>query len=264
MTGWARNVLVEIGGMMTFLGRIVVAVAGGPLEFAEFIHQSYRVGVQSLLVVLIAGGFVGAIIAIQFSYPLEMLGAEVLLGGVTSSAIMREVGPMLIAAMIAGRVGAYIAAELGTMKVADQVDAVRCLGLDPMTYLVVPRFLAVVVMVFLLTVFGVVVALAGGAVVGVGLLGINFYTYATSAVELIDAAAFVYSLVKGFLFALVVATVSCRKGYTVEGGGAYAVGRAVRSSLVVTLVTLFVVSYLASSILRIINHFAEIGRMLYL
>lgn len=264
MKDWVTDILVEIGGMVTFLGKVVVAIVRGPLEPVEFVHQSYRVGMQSLLVVLMAGGFVGAIIAIQFSYPLEMLGAEVLLGGVTSSAIMREVGPMLIAAMIAGRIGAYIVAELGTMKVTDQVDAVRCLGLDPMTYLVAPRFLAVVVMVFLLTIFGVVVALTGGLLVGVGMLGMNVYTYVTGTVELIDAAAFVYSLVKGFLFAIVVATVSCRKGYTVEGGGAYAVGKAVRSSLVVTLVALFVVSYLASSVLRIINHFAEIGRMLYL
>jgi len=257
------NILEEIGGLFTFLGSVIVALVRGPFQFRELVYQSYRVGVQSLMVIFLAGGFVGAIIAIQFSYPLEMLGADVLLGGVVSSAIMREVGPMLIAAMIAGRIGAYIVAELGTMKVTEQVDVVRCLGLDPMTYLVVPRFLAVWINVFLLTIFGVIVALVGGLLVSVLMLGSNPYTYWTNAVALIDEAAFIYALVKGVFFGLVVATVSCRKGMLTEEG-AVGVGRSVRTSLVVTLIALFVVSYFLSSILRIMEHFAEIGRMLYL
>jgi len=263
MPGRIRTSLEDIGGMTLFFGRVLVAIVKGPFEFREFIHQCYRTGVQSLTVIFLAGSFVGAIIAIQFSYPLKMLGAEVLLGGVTSSGIMREVGPMIIASMIAGRIGAYIVAELGTMKVTEQVDAVRCLGLDPMTYLVVPRFLSVVVMVFLLTIFGVIMALCGGMLVGVAMLGTNAYVYWIKAVTLIDAAAFSYALVKGFFFGLVIAMVSCYKGMSAEGG-AFGVGQGVRDSLVLTAIVLAVVSYLISSILRIIHHFAEIGRMLYL
>jgi len=263
MIRWLMVIFEEIGGMITFLIQVIFAIIKGPFEFRELIYQSYRVGVQSLLVIFLAGAFVGSIIAIQFSYPLNMLGAMVLIGGVTSSAIMREVGPMLIAAMIAGRIGAYIVAELGTMKVTEQIDAVRCLGLDPMVCLVVPRFLAVVVMVFLLTIFGILVALGGGIVVGVFMLGTNIYTYCLNMITLIDVTAFSYALVKGFFFGLVIAIVSCRKGMLVEEG-AIGVGKAVRSSLVVTSVALFTVSYLITSILRIADHFAEIGRMLYL
>lgn len=253
----------DIGGTIIFLGKVIAAIVRGPIEIREYIYQSYRVGVQSLVVIFLAGFFVGAIIAIQFSYPLEMLGAQVLLGGVSSCTIMREVGPMLIAAMIAGRIGAYIVAELGTMKVTEQVDAVRCLGLDPMSYLVVPRFLAVWTMVFLLTIFGVVMALLGGVTIGVLMLRNNLLMYFTHAVALIDGAAFIYSLVKGLFFGLIVAAVSCFKGMSVEEG-AVGVGRAVRDSLVVTSIALFVVSYLLTSVLRIMQHFAEMGRMLYL
>ncbi len=263
MTGWIKTTFEEIGGITVFFGRVIVTILRGPFEWREFIHQSYRVGVQSLMVIFLAGGFVGAIIAIQFSYPLEMLGAQVLLGGVTSSGIMREVGPMLIAAMIAGRIGAYIVAELGTMKVTEQVDAVRCLGLDPMTYLVVPRFLAVVVMVFLLTILGVIVALGGGMLVGVIMLETNIYIYWTKMVALVDSVAFIYALVKGFFFGIVIATIACHKGMSAEGG-AFGVGEEVRNSLVITAISLAAVSYLLSSILRIIHHFADVGRMLYL
>jgi len=263
MSRWIKIIFEEIGGMITFLVQIIIAIIKGPFEFRELIYQCYRVGVQSLVVIFLAGVFVGSIIAIQFSYPLEMLDAMVLIGGVTSSAIIREVGPMLIAAMIAGRIGAYIVAELGTMKVTEQIDAVSCLGLDPMVCLVAPRFIAVVVMVFLLTIFGVIVALAGGIIVGVFMLGTNIYTYFLKMITLIDATAFTYALVKGFFFGLVIAVVSCRKGMLAEEG-AIGVGKAVRDSLVVTSVALFTVSYLISSVLRIADHFAEIGRMLYL
>ena len=253
----------EIGGIFVYLGRIIFALVKGPFEGRETLIQMYRVGVQSLLVVFMAGFFVGGIVCIQFNYPLEMLGAHFYLGGITGSAIFREVGPVLIAAMISGRIGAFIAAELGTMKVTEQVDAVRCLGVEPMSHLVAPRFIAVVFMVILLTILGLIIANVGAAFIALTLLHVNLYYYFASLLKLTDSTAFLYAAVKGFVFGLIVATVACRKGMTAEGG-AIGVGVAVRSSLVVTAMGLFIADYFLSSILNVVVRFTEMGRVLYL
>lgn len=258
-----RDFLEEIGGLFVFLAATISALVRGPLEWRETILQMYRVGVQSLLVVFMAGFFVGAIVCIQFNAPLEMLGAHVYLGGITGSAILREIGPMLIAAMISGRIGAFIAAELGTMKVTEQVDAVRCLGVDPMNHLVAPRFVAVVAMVFLLTILGLMIANVGAAFIAYTLLDVNIYYYIGSLIKLADTTAFVYSIIKGFVFGVVIGTVACRKGMTAEGG-AMGVGVGVRSSLVVTAMGLFVAEYLLTSILRVAVRFIQMGQVLYL
>jgi len=258
-----RGFFEEIGGIFVFLAETVYSLVRGPLEWRETLLQMYRVGVQSLVVVFIAGFFVGAIVCIQFNNPLEMLGAHIYLGGITGSAILREIGPMLIAAMISGRIGAFIAAELGTMKVTEQVDAVRCLGVDPMICLVAPRFIAVVVMVFFLTIMGLLIANVGAAFIAYTLLGVNIYYYVSSLIKLADTTAFAYSMVKGFVFGVLIATVACRKGMTAEGG-AMGVGVAVRSSLVVTAMGLFVAEYLLTSILRVVVRFIQMGEVLYL
>lgn len=263
MKNFLSQFFSEIGGIFIFFGEVVKTLVRGPKEWGEILIQMYRVGVQSLAVVFMAGFFVGAIVCIQFNYPLEMLGAQFYLGGITTSAIFREVGPMLIAAMISGRIGAFIAAELGTMKVTEQVDAIRCLGVDPMTFLVAPRFVAVSFMVLVLTVLGLMIASCGAAFIANVLLHLNLKYYIVSTIKLADITAFSYAIVKGFVFGLVVATVACKKGMAAEGG-AEGVGITVRSSLVITAIGLFTVEYILTSLLNVVVRFVEMEKALYM
>src|SRR4051812_1422395 len=131
------------------------------------VEQIYLIGVRSFFITVVAGLFVGAIMAIQINLQLRDFGAQAFLGGLSASTTIRDVGPTLIAFLLSGKVGAFTSAELGTMKVTDQVDAIRCLGMDPIRYLILPRMVAVVISSFLLLVVGLVVTVVGGLTISV-------------------------------------------------------------------------------------------------
>jgi phospholipid/cholesterol/gamma-HCH transport system permease protein len=245
------GLLIEgIGARAIFLWQVVLKLAKRPFEVRELMLQLYLVGVRSLGIVAVSGFFVGGIIVIQFNYALGLFGARVYLGGVTTSGLLREVGPVLVAIMIAGRIGAFIAAEMGTMKVTEQIDAVRCLGLDPIPVLLVPRFLAVVTMVFLLTIFGLIIGLVGGAGTAWLLLGVNLSYYLTNLLKLTTVSALLLGMVKSFIFGILVATISCYEGYCASAG-AEGVGRAVNRTLVYSSISIFLVDYIIAAIISI-------------
>jgi len=240
--------LIEgVGARAIFLGQVMVKIWSRPFEVREFLIQLYLVGVQSLAIVAISGFFVGGIVALQFDYALNLFGAGVYLGGVTTSGLLREVGPVLVAIMITGRIGAFIAAELGTMKVTGQAEAIRCLGLEPMQVLVVPRFLAVVIMIFLLTIFGLLVSLVGGALVSFFILDVNISYYLVYLLKLTTVWAFLNGMIKSFLFGVLVATVSCYEGYNAEAG-AEGVGKAVNRTLVYASIVVFLTDYIVAAV----------------
>ena len=244
------EIIEGIGSRVLFLWKVIQKIFARPFEVREFIVQLYLVGVQSLGIVAVSGFFVGGIVALQFGYALNMFGAKVYLGGVTTSGLLREVGPVLVAVMISGRIGAYISAEMGTMKVTEQMDAIRCLGLDPMPVLVVPRFLAVLLMVFLLTIFGMLVSLLGGAITSYFLLDVNFSYYLVNLLKLTTMAAFLIGIVKSFIFGILIATIACFEGYNAEPG-AEGVGRAVNHTLVYASISIYMVDYIVAALVSI-------------
>jgi len=255
---WFGPFLHELGSMLLFFIEVTKHLFQRPFEWRELIFQLYQVGVKSLPVVALSGLFVGAIVAIQFEYALSRFGAGAVgyLGGLTTSGLLREVGPVLVSVMIAGRVGAYITAELGTMKVTEQIDAVRCLGANPIRFLIVPRFIAVTFMIFVLTIVGLIIATLGGALAAWALMDMDLAKYFASIRSLAAAWALGNGMLKSVLFGLLLATIACYKGINAEGG-AEGVGKAVNSCLVQSSIAIFVSDYIIAKVALITFRVAE-------
>jgi phospholipid/cholesterol/gamma-HCH transport system permease protein len=254
---WFGPFLQELGAMVLFFGTVMRRLVRPPFELGELLVQLYQVGVKSIPIVVIAGLFVGAIMAVQFGYALgQFPGTSGFLGGITTSGLLREVGPVLVSVMVAARIGAYITAELGTMKVTEQIDAVRCLGADPIQFLVVPRFIAVAVMIFMLTVVGLVVGTVGGGIAAWLMTDMGLSYYFASVVSLNAAWALFNGMAKAVLFGLLIATISCFKGMSTQGG-TEGVGQAVNSCLVSCSFAIFMLDYVIASIASITFAVAE-------
>jgi len=195
----------------------------------------------------LAGFFVGAIMTVQFTLQVRDFGALGYLGGLATSATVREVGPLLIAFMLSGKVGAFTSAELGTMRVTEQIDAIRCLGANPLLELILPRYIGIVVSSFFLLVIGLFMSIFGGLLMGLVFSGINPEEYLRHIPTIVSAGSILSGLLKCFVFALVLASICTYKGYTATGG-AKGVGRAVVSTAVATMVTIVVADWLTSFI----------------
>jgi phospholipid/cholesterol/gamma-HCH transport system permease protein len=234
------------GSMGLLFGRVVGRIATLRIDREELVRNMYRMGVKSMPIVIVTALFTGGIMVIQAAPLVERLGAHGLLGWGAGFGTLREVAPLLTALMINGRVGANNTAELGTMVVTEQIDALRVLAIDPISYLVAPRFLAIVTTLFLATVFADVLALAGAAVCGDALLGVSpttFYNGLTSGLLGISDVA--SGLIKSVLFGVVIALSSCQFGLSVSGG-APGVGKAVNATVVASAAGVFVLDYLVS------------------
>jgi phospholipid/cholesterol/gamma-HCH transport system permease protein len=234
------------GGMGLLFGRILSRIAALKLDREEVMRNLYRMGVQSIPIVTVTALFTGAIMVIQAAPLVERLGAHGLLGWGAGFGTLREVGPLLTALMINGRVGANNTAELGTMVVTEQIDALRILAIDPLSFLVAPRMLAIVVTLFVSTVFADVLALLGAAWMGQALLGVapmTFYNGLTSG--LLGIGDITSGLIKSILFGMVIGVSSCHFGMKVSGG-APGVGRAVNATVVASATGIFILDYFAS------------------
>jgi phospholipid/cholesterol/gamma-HCH transport system permease protein len=239
-----------IGSMGVLFGRIVARLVRFDLDRNETMSNLYKMGVRSLPIVFVTAIFTGGIMVVQAAPSIERYGAHGLLGWGAGFGTLREVGPLLTALMISGRVGANNTAELGTMVVTEQFDALRALAIDPISFLIVPRFVGIVSTLFLSTIFADVLALIGAAYAGVPLLGVEpslFYEGLTSG--LLGPGDVLHGLVKSVVFGVVMALASCQFGMTTKGG-APGVGRAVNATVVVTAAGIFVVDYLISFAIR--------------
>jgi phospholipid/cholesterol/gamma-HCH transport system permease protein len=206
--------------------------------------------VKSLPIVVVTALFTGGIMVIQAAPTVERFGVHSLLGWGAGFGILREVGPLLTALMISGRVGANNTAELGTMVVTEQVDALRALAIDPLSFLVVPRFIGIVTTLFLSTVFADALALFGAAYAGLPLLGVDpgvFYDGLTGG--LLGVGDVVHGLLKSVVFGIVMALASSEFGMETTGGAA-GVGRAVNATVVTSAAGIFVLDYLVSFAIR--------------
>ncbi len=239
----------HVGGMTVLLFQILRFLVPPRLDPMETWRNLYKVGVKSFPIVVVTALLVGAIMVIQTGALVAEFDAYGLLGWGAAFATFREVGPIMIGLMFSGRVGANNTAELGTMKVTEQVDALRALAINPVTYLLVPRFVSIVLMMFLLTIIGNLTAVIGGGLTAQLLLGVEPTLFYWSIDEYVYVADFMNGLAKAFAFGIAIAIVSCYFGISTSGG-AVGVGRSVNNSVVASAVSIFVLDYLITYILK--------------
>lgn len=211
-------------------------------------EQMYKIGVLSLPIVILTGAATGMILAVQTYYQLHKLTIESVVGIIVGLSMTNELGPVLTGLMVAGRVGASMTAELGTMKVTEQIDALYTLATSPVKYLIVPRFVASILLIPLLTTFSIFIGILGGYVVGVEMLGINSTFFMKNLREFTEVTDLANGIIKSVFFALIIVLVGCYKGFTTEGG-AEGVGKATTESVVISCITILIVDFFLSIVL---------------
>jgi phospholipid/cholesterol/gamma-HCH transport system permease protein len=228
-----------------------------------FWSSCYNVGVLSLPVVAITGTFIGMVLAVQSYHEFYHLGLATRLGSIINISVVRELGPVLTATMIAGRVGSAMAAELGTMRVTDQIDALTCLGVNPVHYLVVPRFLACVLLIPLLTVLADIMGIFGGALICVDVYHVEAHHYWTHSQEFVRAWDIFSGLIKSVFFGAVIAVISCHRGYNCRPG-AQGVGRAATEAFVASFIVILILDFFLAMFLNDLSarFFPSTGKLL--
>lgn len=237
-----------MGKMTLFLGAAAASVVLPPYRVRRIVGQIHFIGVKSLSVIVLTAAFTGMVLALQGYYTLRKFGSEGLLGAAVALSLIRELGPVLSALMVTGRAGSALAAEIGIMRIGDQIDSLESMGIDPVQFLVSPRLLGALLSVPLLTAIFDVVGIAGGYLVGVKLLGVNagdFFGQMEASVELRDVTN---GLIKSVAFGLVIAWVCTFKGYY-TGRGAEGVSQATTSAVVLSSVLILVGDYVLTSVL---------------
>ena len=204
-------------------------------QWQNFVDQMEKIGVASLPLVFLTSLFTGVVLALQTAYQLQKISAELYIGSLVALSMTRELGPVLTALVIAGRVGAAISAELGTMRVTEQIDALEVLATDPIKYLAVPRFAALVIMLPLLTLYADILGILGGYLVGVYKLGISSSLYMGMTWNALRFKDIFTGLFKATVFASIIATIACHEGFG-TAGGAEGVGRSTTFSVVVSFI----------------------------
>lgn len=235
-----RHVLIFSLGMVNLFRR--------PVRLRMIFKQMEFVGVQSLSIVLITAAFTGAVFALQSDIAFSMFGASGLVGSTVSLALTRELSPVLTALMVTGRAGSAMAAELGTMRVSEQIDALDAMAVDPVGYLVTPRIVAATFMMPILTLVFDLVGMFGATLVGVQVLHIGEGPFIARIEWYVDPDDFTSGMFKGAVFGLILSVVGCTKGYFARGG-AEGVGRATTRAVVVASVTILVVDYFLTRLL---------------
>jgi phospholipid/cholesterol/gamma-HCH transport system permease protein len=245
---WLKASLLEVQDYVVLLGTLVRAVVTRPFYRRDTVMQFEAIGIGSLTVVSLTGFFTGAALALQTGQTLDRFGARTLVGQLVSASMIRELGPVLTALMLAGRVGSGIAAELGSMAVTDQINALRALGTDPLRKLVVPRVLATTLMAPVLTVISDAFAIGAGWIISVTTLGVGSSTYWTQVQEGLYLGDVWQGLIKPLALGFVIGTVGCHVGLRTRGG-TQGVGRATTNAVVAASVLVIAVDFFLTPLL---------------
>jgi len=238
----------ELGGIVYLFIETLVWMVRPPFRLTVILKQMEFIGVQSGFIVFLTGIFTGMVFALQTSYAFRLFAAENLVGPSVALALSRELAPVLTGLMVTGRAGSAIAAELGTMKVTEQIDALYSMAISPVQYLVFPRVISAVIMVPLLAVLFQFVGFWGSYFVGVYLLDLNSYRFIQDTVYALELKDVYTGLVKAAFFGLTIAVVGCYKGFYAEGG-AEGVGKAATHSVVISSVTILVSDYFLTALM---------------
>jgi phospholipid/cholesterol/gamma-HCH transport system permease protein len=210
-----------------------------PLRWRATVQQAYQIGVLSLPLVALTTLFSGMVLALQSAYQLKLFSGEQFVSDLVALSTTREIGPVFTAMMVAGRVGASMAAEIGTMKVTEQIDALKSLATNPVHYLVVPRFLATVSMLVVLTLYSDLIGIVGGYIVAVFKLGVSSYIYINRTITVLVLKDVLTGLIKAFCFGILISVVSCYYGFKARGGSE-GVGQATTMAVVVSFILIIV------------------------
>lgn len=241
----------EIGDITLFAGRFFREVFTAPFEFKELLRQCYNMGNRSLLLVGVTGFILGLVFTLQSRPTLEQFGATSWMPSMVSISIVREIGPVIIALICAGRIGSGIGAELGSMRVTEQIDAMEVSGTNPFKYLVVTRILATTFMLPLLIIMGDAISLFGSAIVENLKGDVSFVLYFNKVFGALSFSDILPAFIKSFFFGFAIGLIGCYKGYNCSNG-TVGVGEASNSAVVYTSMLLFVIDFIAVFVTDII------------
>ncbi|MEK6682259.1 MAG: ABC transporter permease [Nitrospirota bacterium] len=242
------SLIEEMGRIMMFFIETVGWIFRPPLNLRNIFKQMVEIGVNSAGVVIIMASFTGMVLALQSYTGFKRFNAESLVGTVVALSMTRELGPVLTGLIVAGRAGASMAAELGTMRVTEQIDALATMATNPIKFLAVPRFLAGLIMLPLLTVISNVLGIFGGYLVGVKVLDANPTVYMRRTFDYLEVDDIYSGLFKAAIFGMVIAVISCYKGFY-AGGGAEGVGKATTGAVVISMMMILISDYFLTAIL---------------
>jgi len=248
--GWRRltDWLAEVGQVTLLVGNVVRLLFAGLRSGRLVIQQMYAIGVGSLWLVVVVSLFTGAVAAVQAAYQFQNQVPLRYIGSVILRSVIIELGPVLTALVVGGRVGASIAAELGTMKVTEQIDALRAMAIHPVRYLVVPRVVAAIVMVPMMTIFADAIAIYGGYVVSITSIGVSSATYISSIKQYFLLKDLFSGLLKSVFFGGIISLMGCYHGFATEGG-AEGVGIATTRAVVASCVLVLISDYVLANVL---------------
>ncbi len=239
---WILRFLDESGRVILLFYKTLIWTFRPPFDIRNLLKQIEEVGIKSIPVVLITGTFTGMVLALQSYTGFKRFNAEAFVGTVVALSMTRELGPVLSGLMVSGRVGSAMAAELGTMQVTEQIDALYTLATNPIKYLIVPRFLASLIVMPVLTVFTDVVGILGGYLVSVKLLGSNPTVYLRRTYDYLDLEDIYIGLFKAFIFGMIIAIIGCYQGFNTRGG-AEGVGKATTRAVVLSSLLILIANY---------------------
>lgn len=240
--GHSEEALEYLGGLTDLAIQTIQQFVRGPIDREVVVAQFDQIGVRSISIVAITSLFIGMVLALQTAYSLSDFGGSLFIGKVVSLSLIRELAPVLMALMVGGRVGAGIAAELGTMKVTEQIDALRALATNPVRKLVVPRVLATTVMMPLLTLLACFIGILGGLIIAVGSLHLSSNFYIRSVIETVKYNDLGSGVGKTFFFGFAIGLIACFNGLSTTGG-ADGVGRSTTATVVTASITVLILDF---------------------
>jgi len=245
---WIKNALLEVQEYLRLVGHVGRCLVTRPFYGRDVVEQLDKIGIGSLTVVVLTGLFTGMVLALQSGTTLDQFGARSMVGRLVSASMVKELGPVLTALMVTGRVGSGIAAELGSMMVTDQIAALRALGTDPIRKLVLPRVIAGTVMVPILTVIASGVGILGGMIISVTQLKVAASIYWSNVVEGLFMEDIWMGLIKPVVLGFALVTIGCHVGMRARGG-TQGVGRATTNAVVSGSVVVLVLDFLVTKLL---------------
>ncbi|MCF7836092.1 MAG: ABC transporter permease [Candidatus Marinimicrobia bacterium] len=244
----ALSICNMFGEFVLFFFQTIGVLFTTKLRIQKLFAQMKHIGVDSLVIILLTGAFSGAVLALQSYIGFKRFGAEEFIGPVVALSLVRELGPVLTGLMVTGRAGSAIAAELGTMQITEQIDALKSLCINVKQYLVVPRILGGTIILPFLTAFSMIFGIIGGYVISVYVLGLNGEQYVSGIRTFVELSDITGGLIKASVFGLILSWVGCYKGYHTEGG-ARGVGLATTQSVVLSSILILISNYFLAALL---------------
>ena len=240
-----------LGELALLVGQVFESLLKGKKRWAQFFRQIVEIGYRSQGVVIVTGGFTGAVLAAQALFQFKMVGMETMAGGLVSAAMLRELGPVITGVMLAGRVGSSMAAEIGTMKVSEQIDALRSMAVHPIDYLVTPRVMAMFVSIPLLLTQSVACGIFASYLVGVPLFHVEEAIWWENVRRYSSTADIQVALIKGAVFGVLIVIIACHQGLKASNG-AVGVGRGTTNAMVFSSLAILMANFLLSMLMQII------------